>query len=128
MLNLFNQTTVKPTEVKIVDKSSISLKENEKQVIECQVFGSKPSAKVRWFKGSEELFFEESSQLKSRERGYVISELNRDMSVNNLTKISYLTVHPRISDNQQSLTCMASNAKLTNSPSISDSMIMNVQC
>lgn len=56
-----------------------------------------------------------------------ISEINRDIN-NNLTKISYLTLVPQLGHNQQQLTCSASNPKLPNSPTISDSITMNVQC
>lgn len=126
---------VKPTEVKIINKSTndTSLKFNQKHIIECQVYGSKPSAKVRWFKGSEEITNNspptiENSMEKRNNNNYIISELNRDISTNNLTKISYLTFTPQLSDNQQSLTCTAYNPKMPNAQSISDSMTMNVQC
>lgn len=100
-------------------------------MIECQVHGSKPNAKVQWFKGSKELEAKGASGSSSHQQNEElaqnhISEFNRD--INNRTKVSYLTLVPQLSDNQQSLTCTANNPKMSNLESLSDSITMNVQC
>lgn len=116
--------------MQIINKSGYVFKLGQKAVVECHVHGSKPSAKVRWFRGSQEL--QTSSLLSNPQNSEYelnqnyISEFNRD--TNNLTKISYLTLVPQLSDNQQSLTCSASNPKLPNAESSSDTMTMSVQC
>lgn len=134
---------VKPTDVRILNKVDQTFKLGQKSVIECHVYGSRPSARVRWFKGSEELGTK-STQLNNRpddspllsvdsdqqliDQNNFISERNRDINSNNLTKISYLTIVPQLSDNQQSLTCSGQNSRILNSMPLSDSLIMNVQC
>lgn len=135
--------TVKPNEVKIINKSNYVFKLNQKLVVECQVYGSKPGARVQWFKGSKEVEPVSASGLSDElvvAQNY-ISEINRDSSpptisgtatenntISNSTKISYLTLIPKLSDNQESLTCSAHNPSIPNSPLISDSITMNVQC
>lgn len=128
---------VKLTEVRIANKANIVFKLGQKTTVECQVFGSKPSASVRWFRGAEELDVLTLQQTLSNdnyplqgdqtnEQKSYISEFNRD--TNNLTKSSYLTIIPKLSDHQQSLTCSAGNPKMPNVPQLSDNITMNVHC
>lgn len=134
---LVNQTVridmnLRPTEVRIINKNNVTMKLNQKQMIECQVFGSKPNARVKWFKGNQELsqplsVEEQLHRKQPYDNGFTISE--RDINnPNNFTKISYLTFNPNLDDNLQSLSCSAVNAQMPNLPSISDTMVMNVFC
>lgn len=138
---------MRPTEVRIVNKTpNSSFKIGQKSIVECQVFGSKPSAQVRWFLGSQELVMfandnhngnnhyhkantnklQHPSQPNETIENNYFSESSRD--INNLTKISYLTMIPQISDNQQILTCSAQNPRIQTTQPLSDSITMNVQC
>lgn len=127
---------MKPIEAKIVNKQSYVFKLNQKLVVECKVYGSKPSPKIRWFKGNKEVEPVSASGLSDElmvAQNY-ISEIDRDSSSSNndtstnSTKVSYLTLIPKLSDNQQSLICSAHNPSIPNNSPISDSIIMNVQC
>lgn len=125
--------------MRIINKQNHAFKLNQKLVVECKVYGSKPSAKIRWFKGNTEVEPVSASRLSAElmvAQNY-ISEIDRDSSslntttydtVGNSTKVSYLTLIPKLSDNQQSLTCSAYNPSIPNNLPISDSLIMNVQC
>lgn len=136
-LNMVVILSVKPTEVKIVNKQNYAFKLNQKLVVECKVYGSKPSPRIRWFKGTKEVESVSASGLSDElmvAQNY-ISEIDRDTSNSstndtsaNSTKVSYLTLIPKLSDNQQSLTCSAHNPSIPNNLPISDSIIMNVQC
>lgn len=141
-LRSYNQPSphkVKPTEVRIINKQNHVFKLNQKLVVECKVYGSKPSAEIRWFKGNKKVEPVSASRLSDElmvAQNY-ISEIDRDSSslntttydpVSNSTKVSYLTLIPKLSDNQQSLTCSAYNPSIPNNSPISDSIIMNVQC
>lgn len=128
--------TVKPLQVKIINKLNESgLILGQRQTIECHVFGSKPAPRVRWFMGSRELTTgEEEANNKDKAREspssqnnhHIISELNRDT---NSSKISYLTLEPRLSDNQESLSCSAENPRMASRQlPLSDSIVMNVLC
>jgi len=126
-LNLTTEP-VKPTEVRITNHSSYALKLNQKATIECQAAGSKPEARVRWFRGQTELDAGELSRVEQLSGAqFYISEFNRDND-NNLTKVSHLTFVPQLSDHKQSLVCSASNPKMPNISPISDSITMNVLC
>ena len=121
-----------------------NFKLNQKAVVECQVFGSKPSATIRWLLNGQELDVVSSNSNGADSDNIVVvptasslsanksnsrrrfSELQRD--INNLTKVSHLTFIPKLSDNQQVLTCIAHNPKMPNSPTISDTVTLNVQC
>lgn len=123
--------------MRIVRKQNYLLKLGQKLVVECQVYGSKPSASIQWFRGSQlletggsDVSQKEPTNLQQGDDNSAqnyISEFNRDIN-NNLTRISYLTLIPRLSDNQKSLVCSAHNPKLPNIEPLSDSIIMNVQC
>lgn len=111
-----------------MNKTNYIFKLGQKITIECHVYGSRPAASVRWFRGSIELEHPSTiSKSQNDEQSYYISELTRDIN-SNQTKISHLTLVPQLSDNQQSLSCSANNPKMPNVPSISDFMIMNVLC
>lgn len=113
---------LRPLEVKIVNKSAYTFKLGQKITIECQVHGSKPSALVRWFKSDGS---RQDRELKPN--GDIVSETNRDID-NDLTKVSYLTIVPELSDNQQILTCSGSNPQMNRLSPLTDSLVMNVLC
>lgn len=114
---------LRPLEVKIVNKSTLTFRLDQKVTIECQVHGSKPSAQVRWLKADSSAGQE--SELKPD--GQLVSETNRDID-NDLTKVSYLTIVPQLSDNQRTLTCIGSNPRIEQLNPLSDSITMNVMC
>lgn len=109
----------------IMRKLDYKFKLGQSIVIECQIYGSKPTAHVRWFIGQREV--------SSLDSGRRLSQVDRDIisSGQNLTTLSYLTLTPQLSDNQQPLTCSAHNPKLgsaSGQQQLSDSMQMNVEC
>lgn len=136
---------LKPLEVRLIDRTNGTFKLGQKTMVECHVLGSKPSPTVKWFRGGQEVLAVESSSsappnganqtLQKLQQANQISEFNRD--INNLTKVSYLTLVPQLSDNQQQLTCSAYNPRLTmgsgsgaemsSANTLSQSITMNVQ-
>lgn len=129
MFSHYLDLLVKPTEVRIENKSEQMFKLGQKTIVQCQVIGSKPSAKITWFRGTEELILPKhnvyNDSLVTAQPDFV-SELSRNL--NTWTSVSYLTFVPKLTDNQRPLTCQAQNLKLQNSPAMSDSIVMNVQC
>lgn len=132
-----------------MDKSSRLFRLGEKIMIECQVEGSRPRAKISWFKDKLQLEQQQFRQLDEAashkadsgytmaaddqlNHGHLISEINTSTQTSNFTQISYLTMVPQLSDNMKTISCVASNPSISSgggfAEPLSDSIVMNVQC
>lgn len=117
---------------------------DQKIVLECHVYGSKPAAKIRWLRGGQELDHPKPGARPTKgltpdrhsldTESYYITE--REIGPNDrshsspLSQISYLSLIPQLSDDQQALTCSAFNEEMTQSGARaenSDSLVMDVQ-
>lgn len=110
--------------------------------VECHVLGSKPAAKITWTRGKHQIdnLSQQQPALDQNDspndQHNYISEFNSDTSStsnnnnnkNSTKQVSYLTLIPQLSDNQQSLTCSGQNPKMSSPNTLSDSIIMNVLC
>uniref|UniRef100_T1K7M0 Ig-like domain-containing protein n=1 Tax=Tetranychus urticae TaxID=32264 RepID=T1K7M0_TETUR len=93
MQNVAIDMNLKPREIKLINAPSVMLTGTQYELI-CQSIGSRPSAKINWFKD-----------------GQLLTGLGESTSEDGSVTTAYLTFVPSVDDNGKKLTCSAVNDK-----------------
>lgn len=100
---------VKPVEVKLINPPTIMLTGTQYELI-CQSIGSRPPAKINWYK-----------------EGLQLTGSGESISNDGSITTAYLTLVPSVEDDGKRLTCSAVNQQF-HDYIIEDILLLKVQC